>query len=149
MIITTSLGVYYLPRLSEIQDNKELRKEIFSGYKIIMPIVILASLIIFLLKEYVVLIAFSKNFMPMIDLFAWQLIGDVIKIASWLLAYLMLAKAMTKTYISLEILGSLSFVLLSIYFVDNYGLVGITYAYALNYFLYMFVMIYIFRKVVR
>jgi PST family polysaccharide transporter len=114
-----------------------------------MPIVIVASLVIFLLKEYVVLIAFSKNFMPMIDLFAWQLIGDVIKIASWLLAYLMLAKAMTKTYISLEILGSLSFVLLSIYFVDNYGLVGITYAYALNYFLYMFVMIYIFRKVVR
>ena len=149
MLVTTTLGVYYLPRLSEIQDNKELRKEIFSGYKIIMPIVIVASLVIFLLKEYVVLIAFSKNFMPMIDLFAWQLIGDVIKIASWLLAYLMLAKAMTKTYISLEILGSLSFVLLSIYFVDNYGLVGITYAYALNYFLYMFVMIYIFRKVVR
>ena len=149
LLVTTTLSVYYLPRLSEIQDNKELRKEIFSGYKIIMPIVIVASLVIFLLKEYVVLIAFSKNFMPMIDLFAWQLIGDVIKIASWLLAYLMLAKAMTKTYISLEILGSLSFVLLSIYFVDNYGLVGITYAYALNYFLYMFVMIYIFRKVVR
>ena len=149
LLVTTTLSVYYLPRLSEIQDNKELRKEIFSGYKIIMPIVIVASLVIFLLKEYVVLIAFSKNFMPMIDLFAWQLIGDVIKIASWLLAYLMLAKAMIKTYISLEILGSLSFVLLSIYFVDNYGLVGITYAYALNYFLYMFVMIYIFRKVVR
>lgn len=149
MLVTTTLSVYYLPRLSEIQDNKELRKEIFGGYKIILPIVIVASLVIFLLKEYVILIAFSKDFMPMIELFAWQLIGDVIKIASWLLGYITVAKAMTKTYISLEILGSLSFVLLSIYFVDNYGLVGITYAYALNYFLYMFVMIYIFRKVVR
>ncbi len=56
---------------------------------------------------------------------------------------------MSKTYISLEILGSLSFVLISVYFVDNYGLVGITYAYALNYLIYMFVMIYIFREVVR
>ncbi|MDN5093709.1 O-antigen translocase [Aliarcobacter butzleri] len=149
MVITTSLSVYYLPKLSEIQDKTELKKEIFHGYKIIMPIVLVMSLVIFLLKEYVILIAFSDKFMPMMELFALQLIGDVIKIASWLLGYITLAKAMTKTYISLEILGSLSFVLLSIYFVDNYGLVGITYAYALNYFLYMFVMIYIFRKVVR
>lgn len=149
MVITTSLSVYYLPKLSEIQDNTELKKEIFHGYKIIMPIVLVMSLVIFLLKEYVILIAFSEDFMPMMELFAWQLIGDVIKIASWLLGYITLAKAMTKTYIGLEILGSLSFVLLSIYFVDNYGLVGITYAYALNYFLYMFVMIYIFRRFIN
>lgn len=149
MVITTSLSVYYLPKLSEIQDKVELKKEIFHGYRIIMPIVLVMSLMIFLLKEYVILIAFSDKFMPMMELFAWQLIGDVIKIASWLLGYITLAKAMTKTYISLEIFGSLSFVLLSIYFVDNYGLVGITYAYALNYFLYMFMMIYIFRKVTR
>ena len=146
MLVTTTLGVYYLPRLSEIQDNKELRKEIFSGYKIIMPIVILASLIIFLLKEYVILIAFSKDFMPMMELFAWQLIGDVIKIASWLLAYLMLAKAMTKVFIYTEVLFSALFVGLSILFVDKFGLVGITYAYALNYFLYLVTMIFIFRK---
>ena len=141
MLVTTTLGVYYLPRLSEIQDNKELRKEIFSGYKIIMPIVILASLIIFLLKEYVILIAFSKDFMPMMELFAWQLIGDVIKIASWLLAYLMLAKAMTKVFIYTEVLFSALFVGLSILFVDKFGLVGITYAYALNYLLYLVMMI--------
>ena len=146
MLVTTTLGVYYLPRLSEIQDNKELRKEIFSGYKIIMPIVILASLIIFLLKEYVILIAFSKDFMPMMELFAWQLMGDVIKIASWLLAYLMLAKAMTKVFIYTEVLFSALFVGLSILFVDKFGLVGITYAYALNYLLYLFMMIFIFRK---
>ena len=146
MLVTTTLGVYYLPRLSEIQDNKELRKEIFSGYKIIMPIVILASLIIFLLKEYVILIAFSKDFMPMMELFAWQLIGDVIKIASWLLAYLMLAKAMTKVFIYTEVLFSALFVGLSILFVDKFGLVGITYAYALNYLLYLFMIIFIFRK---
>ena len=146
MLVTTTLGVYYLPRLSEIQDNKELRKEIFSGYKIIMPIVILASLIIFLLKEYVILIAFSKDFMPMMELFAWQLMGDVNKIASWLLAYLMLAKAMTKVFIYTEVLFSALFVGLSILFVDKFGLVGITYAYALNYLLYLFMMIFIFRK---
>lgn len=149
LVVTTSLGVYYLPRLSEIRDNSELKQEIFSGYKIIMPIVIVMAIVIFLCKEYVVLIAFNNTFMPMLELFTWQLIGDVIKIASWLLGYVTLAKAMVRTYITLEILGSLSFVVLSIYFIDNYGLIGITYAYTLNYILYMFIMIYVFRKLIK
>ena len=146
MLVTTSLGVYYLPKLSGITDNIELKKEIYSGYKIIMPIVIVMSILIFLLKEYIILVAFSDKFMPMMDLFAWQLIGDVIKIASWLLAYLMLAKAMTKIFIYTEIGFSALFVLLSIYFIDTFGLIGITYAFSLNYFLYLIVMIFIFRK---
>ncbi len=146
MLVTTSLSVYYLPRLSEIQDNGELKKEVFNGYKIIMPIVIVVSILIFLLKEYIVLIAFSDKFMPMMELFAWQLIGDVIKIASWLLAYLMLVKAMTKVFIYTEVGFSALFVLLSIYFIDSFGLIGITYAFSLNYFLYLIMMIFIFRK---
>ena len=146
MIITTSLSIYYLPKLSEIQDNSELKKEIYSGYKIIMPIVIVMSIAIFLLKEYIILIAFSDKFMPMMELFAWQLIGDVIKITSWLLAYLMLAKAMTKIFIYTEIGFSVLFVLFSIYFINTFGLIGITYAFSLNYFLYLVVMIFIFRK---
>ncbi len=146
MVITTSLSVYYLPRLSEIQDKDELKKEIFSGYKIIMPIVMFMSLVIYLLKEYVVLIAFDEKFMPMLELFKWQLIGDIIKIASWLLAYLMLAKAMTKVFISTEIIFSVLFVCISILFINSFGLVGITYAFSLNYMLYLITMIFIFKK---
>ncbi|MCT7612958.1 O-antigen translocase [Aliarcobacter butzleri] len=146
MVVTTSLSVYYLPRLSEIQDKVELKKEIFNGYKIIIPIIIFMSLIIYFLKEYVILIAFSDKFMPMMELFKWQLIGDIIKIASWLLAYLMLAKAMTKVFISTEILFNFLFVCLGILFINSFGLIGITYAFSLNYLLYLITMIFIFKK---
>ena len=146
MLVTTTLSVYYLPRLSEIQDNAELKKEIFNGYKIILPIVILVSFMIFFLREYLIYIAFSEKFMPMMELFAWQLIGDVIKIASWLLGYLLVAKAMAKVFIYTEILFSVLFLVFSVIFVDIFGLVGITYAYSLNYFLHLIMMIFIFRK---
>ncbi len=66
--------------------------------------------------------------------------------ASWLLGYITLAKAMTKTFIFLEVFGSLSFVLLSIYLIDYYGLVGITYAFCINYLIYFIILIIIFRK---
>lgn len=149
LVVTTSLSVYYLPKLSEIQDKNELKKEIFSGYKVIIPIVIFIALVIYLLKEYVILIAFNDKFMPMIELFKWQLIGDVIKIASWLLSYLMLAKAMTKIFIITEILFSFLFVMFSILFINNFGLIGITYAFTINYILYFFTVLFIFRRFIN
>ena len=143
MVVTTTLSIYYLPKLSEITDKAELRKELLQGYKIIMPIVIVMSITIFLLKDFIIWLLFTKDFAPMRELFLWQLVGDVMKLAAWLIAYLMLAKAMTKTFITTEIAFSLSFVLLSIWFVDQYGLVGMSYSFAVNYTLYFFVMIYV------
>ena len=146
MVVTTSLSVYYLPRLSEIKHNLELKKEIISGYKIILPVISILAFGIFFFRELAIEIAFTEEFMPMVELFKWQLIGDVIKIASWLLSYLMLAKAMTKIYIYSEIIFSISFVLISIFFIDRYGLVGVTYSYSLNYLLYLFFVIIIFKR---
>jgi len=136
MVVTTSLSVYYLPRLSEITDKDELKKEIINGYKIIMPIVIILASVIYVFKELIIVILFTERFMPMLELFRWQLIGDVIKIASWLLAYLMWAKAMTKLFIFTEIFFSVLWILLSIAFINIFGLIGVTYAFALGYFLY-------------
>lgn len=146
MVVTSSLSIYYLPRLSEIKDNGELKKEIFNGYKIILPIVSVLALGIYISRELVVEVAFTEKFMPMLELFKWQLIGDVIKIASWLLGYLILAKAMTRAFIYTEIVSSISFVLLSTIFIDKFGLIGITYAFSLNYLLHLVMMIFIFRK---
>jgi PST family polysaccharide transporter len=51
MLITTTLTIYYLPKLSSIQDKVELRKELLYGYKIIMPIVIVMALGIYIFRE--------------------------------------------------------------------------------------------------
>lgn len=146
MVITTSLSIYYLPRLSEINNKGELRKELISGYKIILPVVSLLALSMFALKDFIILILFSEDFQPMKELFLWQLVGDVLKIIAWLLSYIMLAKAMTKSFMISEVLASCSFVLLSVLFTSNYGLVGITYAFALNYFLYLILVFFLVRK---
>jgi|SaaInl8_200m_RNA_FD_contig_111_169589_length_9493_multi_4_in_0_out_0_6 polysaccharide transporter, PST family len=146
LVVTTSLSVYYLPRLSEINSNKELKQEILNGYKVILPIVITMAFGIYIFREFVVYIAFTEKFLPMLELFKWQLIGDVIKISSWLLGYIMLAKAMTKLFIYTEIIFSILFVFLSIVFIEYFGLIGITYAFSLNYSLHLITMILIFRK---
>lgn len=146
MVITTALSVYYLPKLSSISDRFLLKKEILYGFKVIMPLVVIFAISVFISKEYIVLIAFSEQFMPMIELFKWQLIGDVVKIASWLLGNIVLAKAMVKFYVVTEILFSISFVLLSMVLINKFGLVGVTYAFTINYILHFIINYTMYRR---
>lgn len=144
--ITTVLSVYYLPRLSEINSKTELRKEILNGYKIILPIVGFMAFLIWLFRVIIVHILFTPDFLPMIPLFKYQLLGDFLKIGSWLLGFIMLSKALTKTFIITEIIFSLSFVIISFILMDKYGVVGTTYAFCLNYALYWIFMAILLRK---
>ena len=145
-VITVALATYYLPRLSEIGDKAELRKEIYNGYKFIIPLVALLAFAVYMLRDLALWVLFTPEFKPMFALFKWQMIGDVIKIAAWLISYLMLAKAMTKTFIITEIVFASSFSGLSILFLNTFGFVGLSYAFATNYFLYFVVMIVLMRK---
>lgn len=147
MVITTALSTYYLPKLSELKEKKKIREELITGYKTVVPIVLFLSFSMYCMKGFIVNILFTEDFYPMLILFKWQLIGDVIKIISWLVSYLMIAKKMTRKFISTEILFSLIFVTLTVYFVDIYGLVGVTYAYATNYLLYLVVVFFMTKKV--
>jgi PST family polysaccharide transporter len=145
--ITTTLGVYFLPKLSELKSSKELNSEIKRGYLFILPVVIIASLFLYILRMKVILILYAPEFSPMERLFTFQIIGTVLKMASWLLAFLMLAKAMTKIYILTEIIFGLNYYFLTVIFINKYSLIGATYAYSLNYFLYLVTMIIIFRRI--
>lgn len=146
LFVTTSFSVYYLPKLSEIRNDKILKSEIIKTYKLMIPIVALSLLFVFLLKDIVINILFTEDFYPMKELFLWQLLGDFFKIMSWILAFVMVAKSMTKKYIFTEIFFSISLVLLSYIFVIKYGVVGATVSYGVNYFLYLVVMLFLFRK---
>jgi len=142
MLITTTLSIYYLPKLSSIQDKMELRKEIIYGYKIIMPVVIIMAAGIYFFRDFIIKLIFTSDFLPMRELFLYQLIGDVIKIASWLLGYVMVAKAMTKLFIISEVIFTFSFVGLCVLFIKIFGLVGISIAFMVNYLLHMIFLLF-------
>ena len=146
MVITTTLSLYYLPRLSEIKHNKELKAEIFKGYKFILPLTVFTCFIIFILKSYIIRILYTEAFMPMLPLFKFQLSGDILKISSWLISYNLLARAMTKTIIITEIVFGLLYYFLNLFLVKNFGIIGTTYAYALNYSVYFLTMLILFFK---
>lgn len=148
LLITTALSTYYLPKLSSLKEDKDLRDEMFYGYKIIMPVVLIGCIIIYFLRFFIIKLLYTDSFLEMEQLFLFQLIGDFFKIAAWLIAYLMLAKAMTKVFIITEIVFSFTYLILGYICVDLYGLIGITIAFVINYFIYFTFMISYFRKLI-
>lgn len=143
MIVTLTLSAYYLPRISEIREAKELKAEISKVYRFVLPLAACGALSIYLLRDFIVSILFTPEFRPMIALFAWQLTGDVIKIGSWILAYVLIGKASTRAFVIAEILFSVMLVIITILLTSRYGLKGSVMAFALNYLAYWIAMYFL------
>lgn len=148
MLITTSLSTYYLPKLSSIKTDWELRQEIKKGYKIIIPAVLFGCVSIYIMRFFIIKTLFTEDFNIMEGLFLYQLVGDFFKMLAWILAYLMLAKAMTRLYIITEISFSLSYILISYFCLSFFGLNGMSIAFAINYIGYFLLFILLFRKLI-
>lgn len=102
-VITAGFSVYYLPKLSRLSEQEEIRLEMLVFYKTAMPIVLLMGGMVYLLREPLLLLLYSEKFLPAAPLFAWQITGDMLKISSWVLSYMLLAKKMTAWYIGSEL----------------------------------------------
>lgn len=147
LLVTTTLSVYYLPRLSEMKTGGEIKKEVLNGYRLILPVAVVAGLLMYLLRDTIVSVLFTSEFYPVRDFFSGQVVGDSLKICSWIMAYVMLSKAMVKLFIVTEILSCVSFYILSVVFTDLWGMAAVTWAYAFNYALYSLIMyVFVYRK---
>jgi len=141
LLVTTTLSVYYLPKLSELQKAEDIKKEILQGYKIILPVSLVCGLLIYLSREFIIRILFTADFVQMEVLFGWQMVGDTLKIASWLLGYILIAKALTGIFIVSEILFSFLFFGLVYLMTEKWGLEASSIAHSVNYlfhFLFVF-----------
>ncbi|MCW5905689.1 MAG: O-antigen translocase [Chitinophagaceae bacterium] len=139
LFASASIVTYYLPRLSELQNPKDVWNEILHSSKAILPLVAMASLLVFLFRKIIILVLFDKSFMYMEDLFMWQMIGDFLKITAWMFAYTMWAKRWVTIFVISEISLALVYCLLSVVCIDNFklGLYGAPVAYCVTYVLYL------------
>lgn len=142
MLASTIISVYYLPKLSELKGYKEIQKEVSSGYLVIIPVAIISSILVYVFQDSIINILFTEEFKPMQQLFFWQLIGDVVKIASWIVTYMMLSQAMVKLFISIELFSLLNIIPLTFVCSDLFGFKGVAVAFFLNSLLYWIVCAY-------
>lgn len=132
MLLTTVISVYCLPLMAEKKFKNETIVELLRILKIIFPLTIFLATQVFLFREYIILILFSPDFLPMKSLFFWQLMGDVIRLIAMFGSYFLISKALYKMYIFIEIFYGVMFLTLVYALVPLYGVEGAVYAFALN-----------------
>lgn len=148
-VITTAFSIYYLPRVSEINDPKELSHEILRCYKVVVPMLLCICLCIYMLRHFILWLLFSPQFYEMEHLFGWQLMGDMFKMSSWLLSFIMVAKAKVKLYMFSEVFSTILYIVLCAFFLKLNGIVGLPQGYLCNYILYFVMMVVIFKYFIQ
>jgi len=146
LFVSSILTLYFLPKLAVAKNNQETKK-IFRGfYKTVLPIFIITLTVIYFSRFFIIKLLFTKEFLPVSTLFFWQLLGDVLKVASLILGYQFFAKKMTTAFIISELFsfGVLYFV--SDYLIKIFGIQGIVMAQAFDNFIYLLILGVYFRK---
>ncbi|HHQ4617387.1 TPA: O-antigen translocase [Aeromonas veronii] len=144
-MLTVGIGLYYFPKAAAINNISLLRLETIKVLKFTVPVLLLSSLFIYYFRDDVLIILFSKDFSNAHELFLGQQIGDIFRVMAFVPGCLLLAKGYFKVNICVEVIINLSFVLLSKIFIPLFGLVGVNYAYAINYFILMIFMYSFFK----
>jgi len=148
ILLDATLGVYYLPKFSGIQSSRELKAEILHGYKFIIPIACIAASFVFIFRSQVVIILYSRQFLPMLFLFKYQLIGDIARAGAWLTFYVMIAKKMLKSLLVTEIFFFLFYPVATKIFIHYFGLIGTTMGFAIsNLFYWMLMLLFVIKYV--
>ena len=146
MFVSTILSVYFLPKLSKAENDLETKNIFLQYYKFILPIFILAITLIYFMRFFIVRLLFTKDFLPVTDLFFWQLLGDVFKVCALILGYQFFAKKKTSAFIVSELFSLAVLYFFSLYFIKIYGIEGVVIGYALDNFIYLFVLCVYFKK---
>ena len=145
-LITASMTLYAIPKFSAAATKSKLKNEMLGVSIIIIPLTLIILILIFMLREYIIIGLFSHDFMPMKNLFLFQFIGDFFRIISWILSYALVARGKTQQFIFLELFGGVLFYFLTIHFVQYFGIIGTTYAYSVNTLIYLLILIIIFNR---
>ncbi|CDH19828.1 O-antigen translocase in LPS biosynthesis [Xenorhabdus bovienii str. kraussei Quebec] len=134
--ITASFTVYLLPTLSRLESKQEITGEIVKALKFVLPAVAAASFSVWLLRDFVIWLLFSDKFTAMRDLFAWQLVGDVLKVGAYVFGYLVIAKAALRFYVLTEISQFLLLTGFSHWLIPENGALGAAQSYMATYIIY-------------
>ncbi len=142
-------NIYYLPHLANKND-----KQIITEVKKVFILLTLGLLsifsLIYFLKEIIISLLFSSEFLIVSKYIYIQQIGDFFRILSLSIGYVIVVKMWTKIYLLFEFIHFILLILLSYIFLKiTNGFYGASIAYALTYFSLFLINLYILNRFIK
>lgn len=146
MIFSSGLSLYYMPKLASLKTDNEFKDELKSYFKVFVPLFVIMLIVVFLFKGFVIDLAFTPAFTRIKEVLIWQISGDLLRIMTLAFGYQIVAKAMIKKYLIIEITFNLLYLFLSYYLVRISSFEGALQAYFFANLFLLVLIFYMFRK---
>jgi antigen flippase len=145
--ILNAMGMDYLPRLTRHKDtpaecnrlvNEQTEVALLLAVPGVTTLVVAAPLLIPLL--------YSHRFDEAIEVFRWQCLGVLLKVASWPLGFVLIAQGRRTAFLVTETMTNVIYVSVFYLLVRSFGLTGAALAFAVVYLWYLSVIFYVVRR---
>lgn len=136
-LVFTAMAKDYYPRLSQIASHNDSVK-VMMNQQTEIALVLLAPLIIVMIvfMSFFIKVLYSAEFLAIVPMTKWLLIGSLIKAGAWGISFVFLAKGDGRLFLFNEL--GMTVITLPAYLLGYhlFGLVGIGYANAFNFSIY-------------
>lgn len=147
MLFSMTVSMYYIPKLSEISNAKRLLTEVKSTLLIVIPFSFLSLTFIYFIRDFVIVLLGSEEFLASSSLIWLVLLGVLFKICTQVYGFVFVAKAKIRIIIIIEVLFNICFTIASIILIQFYQIYGAVMAFMICNFIYLIGVYSTFRKV--
>lgn len=137
LLFFNALSKDFFPRLSEVVSENGSVKQIVNKQAMVTVLLLTPIIVIFLVfNSFIVRLLYTEEFLPIVGMISFGIVGSIFKAISWVMGFIIIAKADTRLYIKIEIVSNLVlFVMTVIGYILN-GITGIGISYLIYYILY-------------
>ncbi|AIN47092.1 lipid III flippase WzxE [Candidatus Palibaumannia cicadellinicola] len=147
--ITASFTIYLLPTLAQLNDKRAVAQEISRSLTFVLSTATMLSLTVWLLREELINLLLSSQFLAINSLLFWQLMGDVLKVGAYVFGYLVVARVSLRLYILAELSQFTLLTGFSQWLIPCYGTLGAIQAYLATYLVYFILCVALFLLYIR
>ena len=142
LIVTTAVTMYLMPHLASIKDDRRFGRELLRMVCQVAGVTAAGALLIYLCRDLVISIVFTRQFQPVRDLLAFLFLGNIFKLASWPLRMALVIKLRAKWYILVEVGVALAQIGLTRLWLQDLGANAANAAYAVAYGAALLILLY-------
>ena len=144
-----TVGVVFYTGISKLlQDTVALKKYTREIMQVMIPVVILGLFLLWLLRDWIILILFSDELLKAGEFLHFQLMADVFALPSFLLVFILAVRQRTRTFLITHFLSAIFYLVLvaGITGFTEMGIAGIPMANAVRYMFFFSILVLYSRK---
>lgn len=144
-VFLSALHSYLLPALSANTAHEPSQDVLDRAFRLAVIVSVPLIAVLVVLKPFAVRLLYSGEFLPALELLRWTLLGDYLRVAGWVLATSLVARADMRAYLACEVAWNAVFVAVAFWLVRD-GVAGAGPAYVAGYAVYLAALVFRTRR---